>query len=180
MKKMKLLYLFLLFPILGMAQSEHLKFMGIPLDGSITQFHQKLEAKGMTYNEAITKLLNDAVAFDGIFSGEKCNVFVYYNHKTETVYKAKVSIEMSNLDSSLEVLERFKKMIEDKYGEKVVESTYKGNRAYYLEVRDDKNYYGDIDLFINYQEDYNRYSLHLDYRDNENHKLNKQINMDDL
>ena len=58
MKKIMLLLLTCLFafPILSVAQSqEHLKFMGIPLDGTITQFQAKLQAKGVNYDTQVVK-----------------------------------------------------------------------------------------------------------------------------
>ena len=47
MKKYLLVALCCLFSILTQAQTEHMKFMGIPLNGSITAFQTKLQAKGI-------------------------------------------------------------------------------------------------------------------------------------
>lgn len=55
---MKKSLIILVLSILAMsmpAQAEHLKFMGIPLTGTITQFQQKLAAKGIVYNKMMSE-----------------------------------------------------------------------------------------------------------------------------
>ena len=63
------------------AQKEpHLKFMGIPLDGTINQFQSKLTAKGIRVDVALNKNIGvGARAFKGTFSGKDAQVFVYYD-----------------------------------------------------------------------------------------------------
>jgi hypothetical protein len=39
------------------AQTEHAKFMGIPINTTITQFQQKLQAKGINYDQAASREL---------------------------------------------------------------------------------------------------------------------------
>ena len=75
------------------AQTEHLKFMGIPLTGSITAFQEKLKAKGIEYDaEGSRQIKVGCRCFKGSFSGEKANFYVYYNEKTKIVYRAKAVI----------------------------------------------------------------------------------------
>ena len=47
MKKYITLIILSLLAITIHAQTEHAKFMGIPINGTITQFQQKLQAKGI-------------------------------------------------------------------------------------------------------------------------------------
>ena len=59
------------------AQAEHLKFMGIPLTGTITQFQQKLATKGVTHNKraSATELLNhDFFKKKVTFNNENLNI----------------------------------------------------------------------------------------------------------
>ena len=50
------------------AQADHLKFMGIPLTGTITQFQLKLAAKGVKYDKAMSQQLPTGVRmFNGTF-----------------------------------------------------------------------------------------------------------------
>lgn len=56
MKKILLSFVFGLFGLSALAQVEHLKFMGISLDGSISDFHNALVAKGLTENKSKSEL----------------------------------------------------------------------------------------------------------------------------
>ena len=87
MKKLFLLLVITLFVSVGaMAQTEHLKFMGIPLNGTITQFQNKLKAKGVDVNPSLNKFIpTGGRAFKGVFSGNDATIFVYYDEKTKKV-----------------------------------------------------------------------------------------------
>lgn len=72
MKKAFLLLLMSLFSLVLFAQTEHMKFAGIPLTGSIEQFQKKLIAKGFRLNAKISKLLPVGTrSFIGTFAGKK-------------------------------------------------------------------------------------------------------------
>ena len=61
------------------AQTEHMKFMGIPLNGTISSFQSKLLSKGIKYDEVLSRHLGVGCrCFNGNFSGEKANIYVYY------------------------------------------------------------------------------------------------------
>lgn len=87
--------LLLVLPMLLSAQ--HLKFMGIPLTGTITSFSTKLKAKGFTvskYNKSAPKGVR---LFDGTFFGNDASVYVYYDPRTSQVYRAKACIDNSTI-----------------------------------------------------------------------------------
>ena len=46
---------------LSISAQEHMKFMGIPLDGTIDNFTLKLKVKGVTYDVAKSKICNGEV-----------------------------------------------------------------------------------------------------------------------
>ena len=46
MKRILSFFVMLVLTLGVMAQTQHMKFMGIPLNGTISAFHQKLVAKG--------------------------------------------------------------------------------------------------------------------------------------
>lgn len=59
-----------------------IKFLGLPIDGSETEFTKQLKRKGFTYNDA-----NEC--FKGQFNGRSVDVFVHTNHGTvDRVYVA--------------------------------------------------------------------------------------------
>lgn len=51
MKRIVLFTFTMLLGIFCYAQSEHLKFSGIPIDGTINQFQAKIVQKGYVYNK---------------------------------------------------------------------------------------------------------------------------------
>ena len=53
----------------ALAQNTHFKFMGIELDGSITDFQSKLYAKGFKNTELPYDKKNGARIYDGTFMG---------------------------------------------------------------------------------------------------------------
>lgn len=65
------------------AESEHLTFKGIPIDGSLDSFVQKMKQKGFTY---LTSFDNDVV-MKGTFSGyNDCKIHVVSTKQKESVY----------------------------------------------------------------------------------------------
>lgn len=84
----------MIFAIASFAQSNvHIKFMGIPLTGTIAQFQAKLVAKGCTYNKvASASISNGTRAFKGTFVGNKVDIYVYYDTNTKIVYRTKAVV----------------------------------------------------------------------------------------
>lgn len=168
------------------AQKEHLKFMGIPLNGTITAFQSKLQAKGVRYDQKTSSQLSVGCrAFNGAFSGEKATIFVYYNEKTKIVYRAKAVITYSNKDIGERRLDDFKQMLKAKYANGLMEDGEQdGHPSLSIMIPDSKEEWtlGYVSLYMtdppySFMDDVN---LHLDYEDKANHLDNKSLNMDDL
>lgn len=86
MKKLFSLLLVLLLPVMASAQSksEHLSFMGIPLDGKVAPFIEKLKAKGLTHLGNIGEGVD---ALEGTHLGDtNSRILVHYTPKTKQVY----------------------------------------------------------------------------------------------
>ena len=80
MKRFLSLFVMLVMTLGVMAQTQHMKFMGIPLNGTISAFHQKLVAKGCKHDVEVSKVAGvGSRAFTGTFFGEKSGIYVYYN-----------------------------------------------------------------------------------------------------
>ena len=77
----------MIFAIASFAQSNvNIKFMGIPVTGTIAQFQAKQVAKGCTYNKvASASISNGTRAFKGSFVGNKVDIYVYYDTNTKIV-----------------------------------------------------------------------------------------------
>jgi hypothetical protein len=74
MKKALIIVLLTLFSVLSFGQdSSALKFLGIPIDGTESQFAAKLKGKGFTYNSYTE-------GYKGQFNGKPVDVYIHTNH----------------------------------------------------------------------------------------------------
>ena len=104
----------LLMPFSLFAQTDHLKFKGVPIDGTLNQFVTKMQ------NAGFTKLGQDgkAVILEGDFAGYKdCYIVVSTLDNKDLVKK--IGVKFNNHDNwrSLENnYQNLKKMLTKKYG----------------------------------------------------------------
>ena len=209
MKKGLFMLLGCLFVLAIQAQSEHLKFMGIPLDGKINEFHSQLLKKGCTLDEILMKYgkPKGEKVYEGPFAGNSAKIVVFFNEKTKNVYRAKAVISAYSEEQVKQKYFEMKSMLMDKYdihnrfrqkyGEELRDSLI-GNLKWYFEDTDDKyesisfmvigvdpfKRIGEIDLFVKEIEPpisyRTEYNLHIDYIDRENNIADHDDRMDDL
>ena len=183
MKKLLTFALILVLSMGAYAQTEHMTFVGIPLNGTIDQFQQKLISKGFVVNKEMNTILEKGLrAFKGTFVGEKADITVYYDTKTKQVYSAKSFF--LNL-SYKEVGERYnylKNQIQEKYKDSLAypeEKTEAGLKTFIASVG-----LGIITIWQDKDEGGrgypNIYSLHISYTDYINWRLHEENNIDDL
>lgn len=157
------------------SSSEHLKFMGVPITGTITQFQSKLTQKGCTYDKDSAKLSAGRRAFNGTFAGNKVWIGVYYDTKTKIVYRVKAIIE-HNSEKIAE--QRYAKML-DLFKQKYDTSDFSYDTQ---DGKDALSIYlsnGTIDMFF-VKNDYDDYDVHIDYWDYLNNKKFNKSNLDDI
>lgn len=170
------------------AQTEHMKFMGIPMEGTLQSFTDKLVAKGFT-----PMGVQDGISvLTGEFAGYKdCSILVVTD-KQRLICKVCVLFPAKDKWGELESCYlNFKSMLTEKYGvpnvcEEKFQSKYVNDdqskmlelimdRCKYYSVFDGLN--GDIQLEIKHSDDC---FVMISYFDNVNQdKLRKRI-MDDL
>lgn len=176
MKRLLFTLCCLLCAIVSLAQTNtHIKFMGIPITGTITQFQNKLIAKGCTYNKTLSASLpNGSRAFKGTFVGNKVEIYVYYDIKTKIVYRTKAAINGVSEDIADQEYSKIKNLLSQKYGsdsEHMFIGTKDGKEsASFISTNDDEKIDGEIDIFITKDEQtwlrypFN-YNVHIDYND---------------
>lgn len=100
--------------------TEHLKFMGIPIDGSPTAFANKLKSKGFTLKDSPSP---DVIWMTGTFAGvSNSDVFIYKYPSSANVYKVRVTFPAQDSWSQLEIrYSQFKDWLSQKY--LLIEST---------------------------------------------------------
>ena len=115
------------------AHSEHLKFMDIPIDGTISSFQSKLDSKGIKVNSTKSKSApNGQRIFEGNFQGYKSEITVYYNRKTKEVYKVETQIK-SKIKTDIEIIfVEAINTIREKYINEEKQDLHRNSGAYFL------------------------------------------------
>ena len=200
MKRLSFILIALFISICAFAQSEHIKFMGIPMGISISSFQSKLEAKGVKYDKAFEQLPSGSIMFQGTFAGHKAQIFVYYDPSTKLVYRTKACVEREDKPALDQVFFDFISMFAEKFGEENVatpmQSQDQDKRQSHLKGYSSRNidlYYsgvftenGRIDIYeVVSDPDYiihinDVYTLHIDYFDDAAESINHQSILEDL
>lgn len=180
MKKYLFIIVMCLFAFNAMAQVEHMKFMGIPLDGTIDTFQKKLEAKGVKYDKQTSSIIPVGCrVFSGRFASEDATIFVYYDERTKVVYRAKAVLSFYSRDIVKTKYSNFKYQLEQKYPQAdITEDKYENEDSSDFHIP----FLGSIDLYqsTNYSNYNNPYSLHIDYYDLINYVDHNDNELEDL
>ena len=103
-----------LFATISMMAQEHLSFKGIPIEGSMTEFCQKLKAKGFT---SIGQK-NNVTLFTGDFTGREATVGVNATDDGQNVFAVVVLFDPSGEWNTLvNTYDYYKDLYTRKYGE---------------------------------------------------------------
>lgn len=114
--KNRVLLLLLSLLITICCQAQHLTFSGIPIDGTINAFAQKLAAKGykVSKHNAALNFPNTRL-FEGSYMGENVELYVSYIKSTKIVYEVKVVYDGEKKMYCDNFLEKIRSSIETKY-----------------------------------------------------------------
>ena len=181
MKKLILLFVFILLAIICDAQTEHMKFAGIPLNGTMIQFQTKLQAKGYKPQVKLNSSLPEGTrAFKGTFIGKEAEVPVHYDPQSKLVYSAKAYFENYTEEKAKEEVEYLKNMLLLKYEDGfVTEDSKDGMTVYLIDTT-----LGNIAVYPKKDETLTGYpfhfSVHLEYSDKLNSRKHYSSIMDDL
>lgn len=171
--------LFLMLTITCHAQ--HMKFLGIPIDGTINQFTQKLSTKGIKVhpNNARDSGIDNR-KFYGQFMNKQAIIRVWFNPKTKIVYEVKVVLYGKNYEETEQMYDAVSEVIKNKYN---VESTETGKltdgtKAFrYIIQNDNEKTIGIISLAR--EHDYNDW-LSIFYVDAVNFEKDEASKYDDI
>lgn len=172
------------------SQTKHIQFKGIPVDGTLSSFVEKLKTQGFDY---ITE--QDGIALlTGKFAGYSgCNIIVVSTKNT--VWKVVVEFpEQSTLSDVKNRYEEFKQSFKLKYNvdPKVIEELddrYKSEQIAYIGFKNKASQWGSlfeipggtVILEIQASSDtYGYFQLRLDYYDEMNSVIRDSATMDDI
>ena len=116
MKKCILLLMVSLFTLTSFSQTEHMKFMGIPIDGPLKKFCSQLKKKGFDRDPYETRH-KDSRIYLGEFAGHNSKVFVYSDAKSNNVHTVIVNIPSYEEDVALSIYNNLRQMLIEKYSE---------------------------------------------------------------
>lgn len=112
--KTQFFFLFLILVFLnGCSSEEHLKFLDVPINGSIDNFANELIKTGFT--ETPLKEENQ-LKLNGLFIDKHCEIDLYGTSKSQTVYKVKVNLPKESRDSLDVSFGKIQKLCSSKYG----------------------------------------------------------------
>lgn len=113
MKKTIFIILCSLVSYVSFAQEKHMEFKGIPLNGTLSSFVQKMKVKG--YKTVYTE--DNAVIMNGEFIGKNANVAILAAPKSKIVWKVGVNLDKEVSWSSLKAeYKNIKESYIKKYG----------------------------------------------------------------
>ena len=171
---MKKLFFAMLLCVISISVSaqEHLTFKGIPIDGSMNSFVEKLKAKGF---EPIV-VESEGAILKGDFGGNICKTVIFVTKTSKKVHTVGVEVEKSNSWSTLKsTYNDYKSSLTTKYGKgesiEYFSYPYEAGDGYEMSaLRLDKCTYitkfttakGDIMLLIGYREEGNVVLYYMD------------------
>ena len=122
MKRIIFLFVFGIMSLISFGQeTEHLKFMGIPIDGTLTEFTQKLIQKGF-------KKSDHEQLLTGKFAQEDAFVYLYYTPQSKKIFGCTVIFNEHTSWNSLKYdYLKFKESLIQKYGNPIKDIHYFSN-----------------------------------------------------
>ena len=182
MKKI-LITLTVLFAVIDIMAQEHLSFKGIPIEGSMTEFCQKLKSKGFT---SIGRE-NNITLFSGDFTGRQATVGVTATDDGKNVFAVVVLFDPSGEWNTLvNTYDYYKDLYTRKYGNNPAHLD--SNTALMAEVHQGTVVYGsawevtggDIQLSIEKSSGVYEGMVMIRYRDSQNIEAKIQNDLDDI
>lgn len=180
MKKI-LITLTVLFAVIDIMAQEHLSFKGIPIEGSMTEFCQKLKSKGFT---SIGRE-NNITLFSGDFTGRQATVGVTATDDGKNVFAVVVFL--------VNTYDYYKDLYTRKYGKPTISKENNpahldSNTALMAEVHQGTVVYGsawevtggDIQLSIEKSSGVYEGMVMIRYRDSQNVEAKIQNDLDDI
>ncbi len=181
----------LLFVALTIMAQEHLSFKGIPIEGSMTEFCQKLKAKGLT---AIGSE-NNITLFTGEFAGRNATIGVGSTDDGKNVFSVVVLFDASDQWNTLvNTYDYYKDLYTRKYGEPTISKENNpahsdSNISLMYELNNNTNFVygsmweiqgGDIQLSIEKSSGISDGLVMIRYRDAQNVEAKIQKDLEDI
>ena len=160
------------------AQTEHVRFIGIPLDGTIQQYQEELTAKGYSHDQETSAFLPKGVrAFRGPYAGHDALLIIFHDETTNVVYQAKAVITCQDEETCEAVFNEINGQLQEEYGTLLsTKSIQYGHESYgYTILSDQRVVIGDIGLFVTKDENSpNGFLVQVQCTDTANMRIHEQ------
>ena len=180
----------MLFAVISLMAQEHLSFKGIPIEGSMTAFCQKLKAKGFTSIGSD----NNLTLFTGDFTGRNATVGVTATDDGKDVFAVVVLFDPSGeWNALINTYDYYKDLYTRKYGKPSISKEKNpalsdSNTALMAEVHQGTVVYGsawevtggDIQLSIEKSSGVYKGMVMIRYRDSQNVEAKIQNDLNDI
>ena len=180
----------MLFAVISLMAQEHLSFKGIPIEGSMTAFCQKLKAKGFTSIGSE----NNLTLFTGDFTGRNATVGVTATDDGKDVFAVVVLFDPSGeWNALINTYDYYKDLYTRKYGKPSISKEKNpalsdSNTALLAEVHQGTVVYGsawevtggDIQLSIEKSSGVYKGMVMIRYRDSQNVEAKIQNDLNDI
>ena len=192
MKKLTAMFAFMVIALTSYAQSnsEHLSFKGIPIEGSMSEFCQKLKAKGFTSIGSE----NNLALFMGDFTGRNATIGVTATDDGKNVFAVAVLFDPSDEWNTLvNTYSYYKDLYTRKYGKPTISKEKNpalsdSNTALLAEVHQGSVVWasawevtgGDIELSIEKTSGFYEGVVVIRYRDSQNVETKIQKDLEDI
>lgn len=165
------------------SEDRHIQFMGLELNGAITEMDTKLASKGVRVSPVTNSLPYGQRLYNGTFSGSNADIIINYNIRTSEVYKGQAIIKSRGKSAAEQLMSEMLMKLDMKYD------------AYHrvsFPVKDEYDHQfhryswmvenGTIDLYTtsSSRSDNGDFFLHVEYMDYENEMHNRADELNDL
>lgn len=176
--------------VINVIAQEHLSFKGIPIEGSMTSFCQKLKAKGFTTIGSKSNI----TLFSGDFTGRNASIGVTATDDRKNVFAVVVILDPSGEWNNLvNDYNYYKDLYTRKYGKPTISKENNparsdSNTALMAEVHQGRVVYGsawevpggDIQLSIEKTDGFYEGAVMIRYRDSQNVETKIQNDLNDI
>ncbi len=165
------------------AQTGHVRFLGVPLDGTIQQFQEQLTSKGCTLDQQTSAVLPKGTsAFKGAYFGHDAMLIVFYDETTNVVYQAKAVVTCQDGQSCETVFNDINSQLQSEYGILLsTKSIQFGHESYgYTILSDQRVVMGDVGIFVTGDENHpGGFLVQVQYIDTANLRMHERQDSDD-
>lgn len=183
---MKVLFVLLFSLVVNFCNAQsHLKFMGIPITGTINTFQTKLQAKGFKHDKVTSSQYAVGIrAFKGKFAGEDADLVVRYDEKSYNVFRVMVCMSSYEENVAARIYNELEPLLIKKYGE-YQDSEFNGepSKNFIVKADDGESVIGEVVLtHISLYDDYGYafYSIIVQYTDKDGLNIRDNSKLEDL